>query len=311
MLYLTAILFACSAGLVILAVAQLLPARSASIARRLAQLEQASDDPFSILKRRERQARREKWEGVLQQLGERVSSGGGTEMSVARRRMIQAGFQNPNAPALYSGVRLVLPLALGVLGVLLVPAAGGFGMLGVMWLAAMGWIGPSFWLDSRIKKRQKEIQKALADALDLMVTCVEAGLGLNQAILRVAEEIRHVSTILSQELMMVNIEMRAGRPREEALRSLGERTGVEDLRELTTMLIQTDRFGTSVAQALRVHADTLRIKRRQRAEEEAAKTSIKILFPVLFCIFPGLFVVIIGPGAIRVYETLIKDGIGG
>jgi tight adherence protein C len=108
--------------------------------------------------------------------------------------------------------------------------------------------------------------------------------------------------------MMVNFEIRAGRPREEALRNLGQRAGVEDLRELTTMLIQTDRFGTSVTQALRVHSDTLRTKRRQRAEEAAAKTTIKILFPLLFCIFPGLFVVIIGPGAINIYETMINGG---
>jgi tight adherence protein C len=307
MVYLIALLFATSVGLVIVAVAQLIPTRSAGIARRLSELEFAAASPFGTIQRRDRQARREKWEAILQQLGERVSKPE-SEVPEMRRRMIRAGFQGPSAPAVFSGTRIVLPLALGLLGFLFVPSAGGMGMLIVMWMAAMGWVGPSFWLDKRIKKRQKEIQRALADALDLMVTCVEAGLGINQAIVRVAEEIRFVSTSLSQELTMVNLEIRAGRPREEALRNLGERTGVDDLRELTTMLIQTDRFGTSVAQALRVHADTLRTKRRQRAEEEAAKTAIKILFPVLFCIFPGLFVVIIGPGAINIYEVLIKGG---
>jgi tight adherence protein C len=137
-----------------------------------------------------------------------------------------------------------------------------------------------------------------------MVTCVEAGLGLNQAIMRVAEEIRHISTELSKELMMVNFEIRAGRPREEALRNLGERTGVDDLRELTTMLIQTDRFGTSVAQALRVHSDTLRTKRRQRAEEAAAKTTIKILFPMLLLHLPGPLRRDHRPGRDPIYETL-------
>jgi tight adherence protein C len=307
MIYLIALLFATSVGLVILAVAQLVPARSAGIARRLSELEQAGSNPFGVIQRRDRQARREKWESLLQQLGERVSNPD-AEVPETRRRMIQAGFQSPSAPAVYSGMRIMLPLSLGVVGFVFVPSAGGIGLLGVLFLAAFGWIAPSFWLDKRIKRRQRDIQRALADALDMMVTCVEAGLGINQAILRVAGEIRHISTELSQELMMVNMEIRAGRPREEALRNLGERTGVEDLRELTTMLIQTDRFGTSVAQALRVHADTLRVKRRQRAEEAAAKTTIKILFPVLFCIFPGLFVVIIGPGAINIYETLIVGG---
>jgi tight adherence protein C len=192
-----------------------------------------------------------------------------------------------------------------------VSTAGGIGMLLAICVAALAWIAPSFWLDARIRSRQREIRKALADALDMMVTCVEAGLGINQAIQRVADEIRYISETLSRELMLVNLEIRAGRPREEALRAFADRTGVDDVRELTATLIQSDRFGTSVAQALRVHADTLRTKRRQRAEEEAAKTTIKILFPVLFCIFPGLFVVIIGPGAIRIYENLVNGAFGG
>jgi tight adherence protein C len=208
-------------------------------------------------------------------------------------------------------VRIASPLATAGLAFVSSSAAGFGPLLPLVFAGALGWIAPSFWLDKQIRKRQKEIQLALADALDLMVTCVEAGLGLNQAIMRVSEEIRRISTELSKELMMVNFEIRAGRPREEALRNLGERTGVEDLRELTTMLIQTDRFGTSVAQALRVHSHTLRTKRRQRAEEAAAKTAIKIMFPMLFCIFPGLFVVIVGPGAIRIYEAMVKNGIGG
>jgi tight adherence protein C len=309
MAYLIAALFACSAALVIVAVAQIVPARSAGIARRLAELEQLGSSPYDMPQRRERQARRERWENVLRDLGERVS-GDESKEPETRRRMVQAGFVSPGAPALFSGVRIALPLVLGASG-FLVFALEGLGLLAMMFLAAAGWVGPSFWLDGRIRRRQKEIRTALPDALDLMVTCVEAGLGLNQAIMRVAEEIRHISPELGRELTMVNLEIRAGKPREEAMRGLGERAGVEDLRELTTMLIQTDRFGTSVAQALRVHSDTLRVKRRQRAEEAAAKTSIKILFPLLFCIFPGLFVVIIGPGGIQIYETLVKNGIGG
>jgi tight adherence protein C len=310
MVYLISMLFACSVGLVIVAVAQALPSRSSSINRRLAELEQVGSSPFGVVKRRERQARREKWESLLRELGERVSGEGETVPDL-RRRMTQAGFPNPGAASIFTGVRITLPLLLGGLGLLLLPSGGAVALIGVTWMAVMGWIGPSFWLDRRVKKRQKEIQRALADAVDMMVTCVEAGLGMNQAILRVSSEIRHVSTELSKELAMVNFEIRAGRPREEALRNLGERTGVDDMRELTTMLVQTDRFGTSVAQALRVHSDTLRTKRRQRAEEEAAKTTVKILFPLLFCIFPGLFVVIIGPGGIRIYETLLGGALGG
>jgi tight adherence protein C len=301
MVYLIALLFALSAGMVIVAVAQLLPARSAGIGRRLAELEQVGASPFGVIQRRDRQARRERWEGMLRELGERVGGKEESDLSDTKRRMVQAGIQNPSAPMIYNGARIALPLGMATFGLLFLARSGSFGMIAVIFMAGFGWIAPSFWLDSKIRKRQKEIQRALADALDLMVTCVEAGLGLNQAIMRVAEEIRHISTELSRELMMVNFEIRAGRPREEALRNLGQRSGVEDLRELTTMLIQTDRFGTSVTQALRVHSDTLRTKRRQRAEEAAAKTTIKILFPLLFCIFPGLFVVIIGPGAINIY----------
>jgi tight adherence protein C len=311
MIYLIALMFATSIGLILVALAQLIPARSGAIGRRLSELEQAGESPFGTLQRRDRQARREKWEAILQQLGERTSDPDSAETGELRRRMVHAGFQNPNAASIYTGLRIVLPLSVALLGFLFMPSAGGFGMLLTISAAALAWVAPSFWLDRRIGKRQREIQKALADALDMLVTCVEAGLGINQAILRVAEEIRYISTILSQELMIVNLEIRAGRPREEALRGFADRTGVEDVRELTTMLIQTDRFGTSVAQALRVHSDTLRTKRRQRAEEAAAKTAIKILFPVLFCIFPGLFVVIIGPGAIQIYENLVKGGLGG
>jgi tight adherence protein C len=306
MIYLIALLFAVSAALVIFAVAQLLPSRSPSVARRLAELDQVGASPFGVIQRRERQARRERWEALLQQLGDRVA-GERSDLPELRRRLIQAGFASPGAPQVFWGARMALPVVLGALGLFLMPAGGTLGLLALFWLVAMGWIAPSFYLDRRIKRRQKELRHALPDALDLLVTCVEAGLGLNQAIVRVSDEIRHVSSELSKELAMVNFEIRAGRPREEALRNLGERTGVDDLRALTTMLVQTERFGTSVAQALRVHADTLRTKRRQRAEEAAAKTTIKILFPLLFCVFPSLFVVIIGPGAIQIYEALIKQ----
>ena len=152
------------------------------------------------------------------------------------------------------------------------------------------------------------MQKALPDALDLLVVCVEAGLGLNQATVRVAEEIERVSPVLSEQIGLVNLEIRAGTPRDEAFRNLGHRTGVQDIKSLMAMLIQTDRFGTSIAQALRTHAETMRQKRRQRAEEAAAKTTIKLVFPLVLFIFPALFVIILGPALIQIFEALGQFG---
>jgi tight adherence protein C len=156
----------------------------------------------------------------------------------------------------------------------------------------------------RVRRRQNEMQRALPDALDMLVVSVEAGLGLNQALVRVADEIYRLSPVLSEQMTLVNLEIRAGTAREEALRNLADRTGLADIASLTGMLIQTDRFGTSVAQALRIHADTMRTKRRQRAEEAAAKTTIKLIFPLVFCIFPALFVVILGPAMIQIMQAL-------
>jgi len=154
------------------------------------------------------------------------------------------------------------------------------------------------------KRRQHRIRLALADALDLLVVSVEAGLGLDQALSRVGSELAFAYPDLADELRLINIELRAGKTRAEAMRNLADRTGVDDLRGLVTMLIQTDKFGTSVAQALRVYSDTLRTKRRQRAEEAAAKTGVKMVFPLVFCIFPAIWVVTIGPAAIKFVQVL-------
>ena len=144
-----------------------------------------------------------------------------------------------------------------------------------------------------------------ADALDLLVVSVEAGLGLDQALTRVGQELAFAYPELSDELRLINLELRAGKPRPEALRNLADRTGVDDLSSLVTMLIQTDKFGTSVAQSLRVYSDTLRTKRRQRAEEAAAKIALKLLFPLIFCIFPSLLLVLLGPAFIQIYRVLL------
>jgi tight adherence protein C len=167
----------------------------------------------------------------------------------------------------------------------------------------LGYMLPRFMLKRRIKARQMEIQLGLADALDLAIICVEAGLGLEQALDRVGVELRNTHPALSSELALMNLEIRAGKPRVDALHNLAMRTGAEDVRQFVAVLIQTERFGTSVANSLRVHSDSLRTERRQRAEERAAKTTIKMILPLVLFIFPVLFIVILGPVAI----TLIRE----
>jgi tight adherence protein C len=167
-----------------------------------------------------------------------------------------------------------------------------------------GYLIPGMVLARKAKARAHRIRLALADMLDLLVVSVEAGLGLDQAIARVGAELAFAYPELSDELRLINLELRAGKARSEALRNLADRTGVEDLSSLVTMLIQTDKFGTSVAQSLRVYSETLRTKRRQRAEEAAAKTGVKMVFPLVFCIFPAIWVVTIGPAAIRFVTVL-------
>jgi len=169
----------------------------------------------------------------------------------------------------------------------------------------IGFLLPDFVLRSKIRKRQEEITDSLPDGLDLLVVCVEAGLGMNAAFVKITEEFRLSSPALSEEFDVVNREMVAGKPRQEALRALSERTGVEDVQSLVAMLIQTEKLGTSLAQSLRVHSDSLRMRRRQKAEEAAAKTTIKLIFPLVFLMFPALFIVILGPGVIQVINILM------
>ena len=174
-------------------------------------------------------------------------------------------------------------------------------------MGAFGFFLPRFMLKRKIKERQRRITLALPDALDLTVICVEAGLALDQAMMRVGEDLRHAHPELSAEFHMVNLEMRAGKPRVEALHNLAQRTGVDDIRALVATLVQTDRFGTSVAQALRVHSDSLRTERRQRAEEQAAKTTIKMVIPLVLFILPSIIFVTLGPAMIQLFRTLVPE----
>jgi len=171
-------------------------------------------------------------------------------------------------------------------------------------VTAFGFFLPRFALKRKIQARQQRIKLALPDALDLTVICVEAGLALDQAVMRVGQDLHHAHPDLSEEFHFVNLEMRAGKPRAEALRNLVDRTGVDDIRSLVGTLIQTDRFGTSVAQALRVHSDSLRTERRQRAEEQAAKTTIKMVIPLVLFVLPSIIFVTLGPAIIQLVRTL-------
>jgi tight adherence protein C len=226
-----------------------------------------------------------------------------SDVTRTRAWLIQAGLRESRHVSYYFGARMLLAF-LGLAGVL---AFSGFNSLALLvCVPAFGFFLPRFFLKRMIKDRQRRIQIALPDALDLTVICVEAGLALDQSLMRVGRDLHHTHPDLSDEFHLVNLEMRAGKPRAEALRNLVDRTGVDDIRSLVGTLIQTDRFGTSVAQALRVHSDSLRTARRQRAEEQAAKTTIKMVPPlVLFILVPFLFVTV-GPALIQAYHSLVS-----
>ncbi|HEV2688803.1 MAG TPA: type II secretion system F family protein [Bryobacteraceae bacterium] len=221
--------------------------------------------------------------------------------------LIQAGYRYPQHQTIYRGLR-VLFAALAFCGVVLL--TGTSSPLLLVGLTAFGYFVPRFLLKRKVKARQRRLRLGLPDALDLTVICVEAGLPLDQAMLRVGEDLAYAHPELSAEFHMVNLETRAGKPRVEALRNLAARTGVEDIRALVGTLIQTDRFGTSVAQALRVHSESLRTERRQRAEEQAAKTTVKMIIPLVVFVLPSLIFVTIGPAVIQLMKVLIPVGEG-
>ena len=224
------------------------------------------------------------------------------EMGRLRQRLVAAGYRHTEALAVFIGIRLACAVA--VFAVAMMPALGRPNVLLALGAAAFGYLLPGMGLARLAKKRQHRIRLSLPDALDLLVVSVEAGLGLDQAILRVGDELAFAHPDLSDELRLVNLELRAGKARSEALHNLALRTGVDDLTSLVAMLVQTDKFGTSVAQSLRVYSEVLRTKRRQRAEEAAAKTGVKMVFPLVFCIFPAIWVVTIGPAAIKFVQVL-------
>ena len=273
----------------------LMPNKAAAIDRRLEELT-IGRDPDDV-----QQPKFQSMVAMFKRIGEKVPRSP-KEMGSLRLRLTQAGYRREEALTIFFGIRVMFAFVLFLFFSTSIIARPNMTMA----LAGLGagYVLPGMALARVAKRRAHKIRLALADALDLLVVSVEAGLGLDQAMSRVGSELAFAYPALSDELKLINLELRAGKPRAEALRNLADRTGVEDLSSLVTMLIQTDKFGTSVAQSLRVYSETLRTKRRQRAEEAAAKTGVKMVFPLVFCIFPAIWVVTIGPAAIRFMTVL-------
>ncbi len=251
---------------------------------------------------------REKIVSALSPAGKLTLPKEGWEGSELRRRFILAGIRNEQAVLLFFAAKTLLTFALPLAFMLTTGVARvGFSLNGAMvsivGLAALGYYAPNYYLRRRIASRQREMFEALPDAIDLMTVMVEAGLGLDGAIVRVGLELGARSRVLEEEFRLVALELRAGASREQALRNLALRSGVEELNLLVAVLVQSDRFGTSMAESLRVHSETLRTKRRLQAEEAAAKIGLKLLFPLIFCIFPAIMIVLIGPAAISIYRV--------
>ena len=272
----------------------LMPSRAGAIDRRLEELTAGRDAEAA-------KPRLQSLIGFVKRVGEKAPRSA-KELGSLRLRLVQAGYRRDEALTIFFGIRVVFALTLFALfSTSIIARPNLFVALGGL---ALGYLLPGMVLARMAKRRAHRIRLSLADMLDLLVVSVEAGLGLDQALTRVGTELAFAYPELSDELRLINLELRAGKPRGEALRNLADRTGVDDLSSLVTMLIQTDKFGTSVAQSLRVYSETLRTKRRQRAEEAAAKTGVKMVFPLVFCIFPAIWVVTIGPAAIRFVTVL-------
>jgi tight adherence protein C len=234
---------------------------------------------------------------------------GEVEQNALKTKLANAGFRSDAAPMVYSGIRLVsLAVAFLISVAIFVPGRPfGWKMLqGIVIMTGCGFYLPSLILWYLRSKRQQEIFLTLPDALDLMVVCVESGLGLDAALRKVTEEMGAHAKTICEEFSLANFQLQMGRPRREVLHDLGVRTGVDDVKSLAAILIQADRFGSSIAQALRVQSDSMRTRRKQLAEEKAAKTAVQLLFPLILFIFPGIFVVLVGPAAINIMENLLK-----
>ena len=245
----------------------------------------------------------------LSLLGKRLIPEQSMDYTQTKTRFLMAGLRKANAPALFWGSKFLFAFSLPIcffLGIIfLKPVDGSTKLFVSCFLAFSGYYLPDIWLRMKTSARKNKIFEGIPDALDLLVVCVETGMGLDAGINRVAKEIKLSNEVLSEEFNILNLEIRAGKSRQDALRNLAERTGIEDIHSLVTLLIQADKFGTSIAQSLRVFSDSFRTKRFQKAEEIAAKLPVKLMLPLILFVFPSLFVVIMGPAAIRIYQGLL------
>jgi tight adherence protein C len=244
---------------------------------------------------------------LLKKLGSMVPASP-KDTTIMQRRLIRAGFRNPNALKLLYGAKFVLAILVPVMAVGVIAGSSwesSTKIMATLASVAIGFFAPNEYVRTIASRRQKQIRRGLPNALDLLVVSVESGLGLDQAIVQVAKELEHAHPEITEEFSLMNLELKAGKRRIEALRNLADRTNVDDLKKLVAVLIQADRFGTSIAATLRNHAEFMRVQARQVAEEKAAKLGVKLVFPIFFCILPSLFVVTVGPMAIKVVRELI------
>lgn len=253
---------------------------------------------------------KEKLHSLLTKLGEANKPSDESEVSSIQDALSTAGYRHPQAPILFMGAKLLSGILALAVVILVPPKMLGFPTISTQLLlyvgaASAGYFLPMWWLHQAISQRKEKLLDAFPDALDLMVVCVEAGLALDAAISRVSSEIRFAHKELAEEFNLVSLELRTGLSRTEALKSLSRRVDLEEVGSLVALLVQTDKFGTSVGQALRVHSDSMRVKRQLRAEELAAKLPVKLLFPLVFFIFPSLFVVVVGPAVVKIAKTLM------
>ena len=223
------------------------------------------------------------------------------ELTALRRRLGQAGYHDLRSAILFGAAELITPVIFAVVTLLAFGWTDGWALAIVA--AVFGYLAPTLWLRRKTAQRHKAIHNGLPDALDLFIVCMEAGSSLDQAIMKASDELEISHPALTDELRIITTEIRAGKSRLQAFKNFANRTGVEDVRSLVAMLVQTDRFGTSISQSLRTHASTSRTKRRQEAEERAGKISVKLVFPLVLCLFPAVYLVCMGPVVIKIYRA--------
>jgi tight adherence protein C len=249
--------------------------------------------------------------GIFGKIGQRASATKMEDYTASRLKFLRAGIRHENALAVHWGVKIFLTVIFPAVFLLartmvLTTLSYQVSMAVTVLCALLGFYLPDIWLHHKAEDRRQKLLQSLPDALDLLVICVEAGMGMDGAINKVAQELGIGSPELSEEFHLMNLELRAGKQRTEALKNLALRTNLDEISSLTTLLVQTDKFGTSMAESLRVYSESYRTQRYQRAEEMAAKLPVKMVVPLIFCIFPSLFLVILGPAAINIYRVLIK-----